>query len=165
MAALGTQPFACLIPSAEERLERIFPALREIIYTVVAEADVKYNRIAWVAGVDDDWWDPVDETRYWPAGAPRGDTVEIVMEGLATAGYEPCTDDTLEPGIEKIALYEYRGEFTHVAKQLASGLWSSKLGREWLIEHELEALTDHTNFGPQWRYGEVVAFMARARRG
>lgn len=149
--------------SAEQRLERIFPALRTTTYSVVAEPDHNYNCIAWAAGVADDWWDPVDETRTWPAGAPRGDTVEIVMMGLSTIGYEQYADGMLEPDVEKIALYEHRGEFTHVAKQLASGLWSSKLGREWLIEHELEALTDHANPGGPWQYGEVVAFMSRPR--
>jgi len=64
-----------------QRLERIFPALRTTVYSVVAEPDEKYNRIARAAGVVHDWWDPIDETRYWPPSTRRGDTVEIAMGG------------------------------------------------------------------------------------
>jgi len=67
--------------------------------------------------------------------------------------------------VEKIVLNEHEGEFTHVAKRLPSGLWSSKRGRERLIEHDLDALTNQANIGGLRRCGEVVAFMREARAG
>lgn len=148
-----------------QRLERIFPALRTTVYSVVAEPDEKYNCIARAAGVVHDWWDPIDETRYWPPSARRGDTVEIVMEGLSSAGYERCADGAPDPAVEKTVLNEYEGEFTHVAKRLPSGLWSSKRGRERLIEHDLDVLTNQANISGLRRCGEVVALMREARAG
>ena len=63
------------------------------------------------------------------------------MEALFwQAGFEPCDDGGLVAGTEKIALFAIGDEFTHVAKQTAEGHWSSKLGEDCDIEHELEAL-------------------------
>ena len=67
--------------------------------------------------------------------------------------------------MEKTAIYGMGNQFLHMAKQLPSGSWSSKLGRAWDIEHELEALTSAANLGGQVQYGEVVAYMRRGRRG
>ena len=42
-----------------------------------------------------------------------------------------------DPGKEKIALYAYPDseEWTHAARQLANGLWTSKLGPSFDISH------------------------------
>jgi hypothetical protein len=63
--------------------------------------------------------------------------------------------------MEKIAIYgtgdSGREEPTHAALQLASGQWTSKLGKcEDIIHNNLEDVN-----GPV--YGRVIAFMARAR--
>lgn len=88
-----------------------------------------------------------------------------VMAALATTGYEPCDDGNVEEGIEKIAIYGNGEQFEHVARQLDTGRWTSKLGESYDIEHELEALTSAANLGGQVQYGEVVAYMRRGRLG
>ena len=150
--------------TARQKLERKLPALRTSAYAVIGTATRRYNCIGWAAGTDAAWWDPVDQSVYWPDGLPRDDGLSNVMAALATAGYVPCDDATLEDGIQKIAFYAIDGFFKHVAVQLADGRWSSKLGPDELIEHdELDALASHANVGGEWQYGEVVAFMCRAR--
>jgi len=58
------------------------------------------------------------------------------MAAYATLGYEPCLDGTLEPGFEKIVIYVLSGTPTHAARQLNSGLWTSKLGQQVDVEHD-----------------------------
>jgi hypothetical protein len=41
----------------------------------------------------------------------------------------------LEEGFEKIAIYAKSGELTHIARQLITGLWTSKLGQSWRVTH------------------------------
>ena len=65
--------------------------------------------------------------------------------------------------MEKAAIFGNAEQFTHVSRQLPSGLWTSKLGAQWDIEHELEVLTSAANAGGPVQYGEVVAFLRRAR--
>ena len=73
-----------------------------------------------------------------------------------TLGYEPCDDGSLEEGFEKVAIYESpSGYVMHVARQLHTGRWTSKLGQLEDIEHagpdELEGR----------EYGRVVQYMRR----
>ena len=52
-------------------------------------------------------------------------------------GFQRCgTSEELEVGWEKVAIYENGTGYTHVAKQLASGMWSSKMGKGEDIEHK-----------------------------
>ena len=53
-----------------------------------------------------------------------------------------------------MAVFVAEGLPTHMARQLASGQWTSKLGKSVDIEHELHALAGE-------RYGEVVRVLAR----
>jgi hypothetical protein len=45
-------------------------------------------------------------------------------------------DASLEPGFEKVALYGGGLLYTHAARQLPTGKWTSKLGKAEDIEHE-----------------------------
>ena len=146
-------------------LEIMFPSLRNSDYAVTSPADPRYNCIAWAAGFNDDWWDARNPDTFWPSGLPRGDTVDVVVGGLATVGYERCEDGLLEDGVEKVAIYASGEYFQHIARQLPSGKWTSKLGSQYDTEHELEALTSTANRGGPVQYGEVVAYMRRALDG
>lgn len=78
------------------------------------------------------------------------------MRAFGTLGYEPCDSADLEHGFEKIALY--RGEldlFSHVAKQLPDGEWTSKLGSGNDIVHR------SVNAFEGSHYGSPVRFMKR----
>jgi hypothetical protein len=70
-------------------------------------------------------------------------------------GYERCDDDGPEPGIEKVALYGNTLLYTHAARQLPGGTWTSKLGKSEDIEH------DTPDVVAGGIYGEVVAIMRR----
>jgi len=72
------------------------------------------------------------------------------------AGYADCDlEDGLESGYEKVALYGSGMFYTHAARQLSTGKWTSKLGREVDIEHDS---ADDVAGGV---YGEVVQIMRR----
>lgn len=74
------------------------------------------------------------------------------------AGWARTLRRDLEPGKRKIALYASlgNGQPTHAARQLENGLWTSKLGRDIDLSHELEELEGPT-------YGTVVAIFERSR--
>jgi len=67
-----------------------------------------------------------------------------------------CEDREVESGFEKVAIYADHYQFpTHMARQLLSGTWTSKLGALEDIEHHF---LDGLN-GSQ--YGNVVQIMKR----
>ena len=57
-------------------------------------------------------------------------------------------------GFEKVAIYGFGFFYTHAARQLPNGKWSSKLGKAEDIEHDSP---DDVAGGV---YGEVVLFMS-----
>jgi hypothetical protein len=71
-------------------------------------------------------------------------------------GYVECTEEALETGFEKMATFADAGLLTrHVARQLSTGRWTSKLGELEDIEHDLRALEGS-------EYGSVVLLMKRS---
>jgi hypothetical protein len=78
-------------------------------------------------------------------------------QAFIALGYEDCVDDSLEEDFEKVALYGSSSFYTHAARQLPSGKWTSKLGKTEDIEH------DSPNDVAGGVYGEVVQFMRRPR--
>jgi hypothetical protein len=62
--------------------------------------------------------------------------------------------------MKKVALYvDKDGLWTHAAKQMVDGTWTSKLGNwEDIIHHTPQALA-----GPDPAYGQVACFMVRRR--
>jgi hypothetical protein len=71
-------------------------------------------------------------------------------------GYSPCVDGSLEPGYEKIALYAIGPAVKNVARQLPEGKWTSKLGKDFDLEHTLDGLAGQ---------GTPVQFLRRACAG
>jgi hypothetical protein len=87
----------------------------------------------------------------------RAATVEAFEEAFASLGYTPCEAEDLEAAYEKVALYATaEGGPTHMARQLPGGGWTSKLGEQVDIEHELHALAGDL-------YGAVVRLLRRPR--
>ncbi|MEO8455261.1 MAG: hypothetical protein ABI454_08875 [Sphingomicrobium sp.] len=78
------------------------------------------------------------------------------IAAFASRGYKRCKDGSLEEGVEKIAIYSLHGVPEHAARQLESGIWTSKLGDLDDISHTLEALE-------KVHYGDVAVFMARPK--
>ncbi len=129
---------------------------------IISQPDDTYNCIAWAAGIDNDFWEPATG-KTWPGNAPRGlagykiASLIIVFESV---GFVLCKDDedgSLEDGIEKIAIYADGPEWTHAARQLETGKWTSKLGRAERIEHD----APENLVGPA--YGQITIYMKRDR--
>lgn len=87
---------------------------------------------------------------------PAWPSLTAFVELFERQRYERCEDDTYETGFEKIAIFTYpSGEPTHVARQLANGKWTSKLGGSVDIEHdELRAVSCGL-------FGDVAVLMRR----
>jgi hypothetical protein len=83
--------------------------------------------------------------------------VAAFVAAFTVLAYAPCENATLEVGYEKVAFFANLDNTpTHGARQLADGIWTSKLGRSEDIEHPLHALDGAV-------YGHVVQVMKRPR--
>ena len=126
-----------------ERLRDLFPGLRTTSFWTTSPADADYNCIAWAANDSSNYWWPVGQGPriYWPAGAPHEETLAAFVAVFQMFGYVAGADETLESGVEKVALFvDADGMPTHAARQLPSGRWASKLGKLEDIEHDLRAM-------------------------
>jgi len=143
-----------------DELHRIFPNLAASAYQITSPIDPFYNCIAWAAEDTDRLWWPFayPPMGYWPDGIERNDTVECFIAAFATLGFAPFKNSDLEVGFEKLAIYASGQEVRHMARQLRSGVWTSKLGRLEDIEHAtLEVISGDD-------YGEPVLFLKRRSR-
>ena len=138
-------------------LTDIFPKLTGGNHRVTSPEDCTYNCVAWAAGETDAWWDHL--FGYWPGDASRDGSVAAYINLFASLGFELCATPQHEPGFEKITIYGREGgQFTHVAKQLPSGLWTSKLGSLEDIEHRDLASISVPD------YGRPIRFLRRLRK-
>jgi hypothetical protein len=63
-------------------------------------------------------------------------------------GFELCSSELLEAGVEKVALYvNAQGEPTHMARQLSGGGRTSKLGKSEDLEHQFDGLEGSNVYG------------------
>lgn len=133
-----------------------FPYLTAENHRRTSPATPAYNCVAWAAGDTEHWWQP---GAYWrPADWPKDDAGLGALErAFRDLGYEDCgLDDQPEPGFTKVALYaESAFVYTHAARQLPSGKWTSKLGEGIDIEHDTPAAV------AGGVYGEVMQIMKR----
>jgi hypothetical protein len=137
------------------KIQQGFPNLAAT-FQVTSDTTPKYNCIAWAAGDTSRWWWP-STAYYWPSEAPRIETLDAFVKAFATLGYTPCADGSLEVDSEKVAIYCDMGTPTHMARQMRSGAWTSKLGRSWDIGHIAPAEVG----GPL--YGSVTLYLSRRR--
>jgi hypothetical protein len=74
-------------------------------------------------------------------------------------GYILSETAEFEAGFEKVALFgDPTGVCRHVARQLATGWWTSKLGSEHDIEHRSLSVLEGAD------YGKVAVVLKRAMR-
>lgn len=130
-----------------------FPRLTDLKHRITSPATPDYNCIAWSLADMDRWWQP---GVYWPVQADPDDYgLGTLVEAFRSRGFEECEGEGLEAGYEKVALYGSGLFYTHAARQLSNGKWTSKLGRSEDIEHESP---DDLAGG---LYGEVHQYMRR----
>ncbi len=122
-------------------LEDSFPCLRDSVCSITSPEDSGYNCIAWAAGDNSRWWWPdAAGTAFRPPQVAREETVAAMIQAFATLGFVECRDQDYHPGFEKIAIFAIAGRPKHAARQVGSGLWTSKLGSAVDIEHLLSDL-------------------------
>lgn len=136
-----------------------FPNLRKLGFERTSDPTPEYNCIAFAAGIENEWWEP---GMVWPDHLdPFDDSLAALVQVYGGLGYELCSDGSLEPGFEKVAIYGGEGEdaeYLHAARQQPDGTWKSKLGKGVDILHKApEAVADG-------EYGAVRYFMRRRLR-
>lgn len=139
--------------------EAFFPSLYRDEYRITSDETKQYNCVAWaVQDITRCWW-PYPGY-YWPPEIPLDESVDSFQALFSTMGYVECPTSEPVPDAEKIAIFvDADGLPTHVARQLADGTWTSKLGSWQDIEHQqLEALAGFASL-----YGEVALIMQRSR--
>jgi hypothetical protein len=136
-----------------------FPSLTESNCQLTSPADEGYNCIAWAAEDSDRWWWPdAQEQNYWPSKVPRSVSVEAFEAAFRQLGYSEKSNSSYEANKQKVAIFvDPHGMPTHAARQLNNGQWTSKLGQQVDIAHELSALE-----GPA--YGKIAVVLARSSR-
>ncbi len=132
----------------------VFPKLTGGNYRVTSPKDFSYNCVAWAAGETSAWWDHLGG--YWPESVKRDGSIAAYVDVFVSLGFERCATPEHEPGFEKVAVFGNGGQFTHAARQLPSGLWTSKLGSLEDIEHQDLASVSSPD------YGQPVQFLRRA---
>ena len=133
-------------------------------FKITSPNDSNYNCIAWAYQIKGRWmWPPagsqarvLDAVTFWP-DENASEEVESFVDAFRLKGYEKCDTPDFEHGYRKIALYVTPGttRCTHAARQLSTGLWTSKLGESFDIQHG----TPFTIEGDV--YGEVYCYMKR----
>lgn len=135
-------------------IEDGFPNLDRPSFKVTSPEDGEYNCIAWAARDDRVWWTHHPGYR-WPGYAPRTALVSGLVAVFEGMGYEECESPDLEVGYEKIAIYARHDLWTHAARQLPDGTWTSKLGDGEDINHaKPQCLIGNT-------YGDVYCYVKR----
>jgi hypothetical protein len=131
-----------------------------------------YNCFGWAHNrCEDKWFEPHPENEpyddpevipYWPPHIPRDYSLNSFLSLYKSIGYERCETEDTEKGYKKIALLlDKWGEPIHATFQNEEGSWSSKLGKEEDVSHDLlEIITRYRKMYKLIRM-EVV-FMKRA---
>lgn len=136
-----------------------FP-IRSAVQTSPRNED--YNCISWAAGENDRfWWPRPGESYYWPPGIPRELTKAAFVAAFETLGYRECPLLLLSPVdpevLEFVVFYQAGDEVRHAARQLPSGRWTSKMGPDMDISHDLPELVSKG-------YGSLGWMMSRPRK-
>lgn len=127
----------------EDDLKALFPALEDDPgFRISSDFCPGYNCVAYAAGDSSQLWEPIGSTAltpagtYWPPGVVALPTLTAYAAAFETLGYSPCGDGALETGWEKIVIFTLAdGTPAHAARQLETGVWTSKIGGAEDIEH------------------------------
>jgi hypothetical protein len=141
-----------------EDIESFFPKLQSDKYTITSPNTPDYNCIAWAAGeIYPPWWP--DEDHYWPEEAICENTIEAFISAFELREYKTCDNPDYENNFEKVALFvDDNNVPTHMARQLDSDTWTSKLGKGVDIIHSsLEALEGKI-------YGKAKVYLKRPKK-
>lgn len=144
------------INTEDKELVGLFPGLSKSGFTRISPATQEYNCIAWAMGETHRWWEASNlDGYYWPDNIRDDGSVKSIVSLFRLEGYRRCKDAELEDGYEKVSIWGKNKEFTHVARQLPDGTWTSKIGQ----------LADMSHPSPEClcgvEYGAVKVVMRR----
>ena len=141
----------------KRRIINAFPGLADDQnFKLTSPIDPNYNCLAWACHYNNRWMQPpsitpppLDSVVYWPEGAQEGLEFDCLIDAFAKKGYEICEDATFDTRFQKIALYKQKdtGEWTHAARQLRHGFWTSKLGQGFDIQHGTPEAIEGDSYG------------------
>ena len=145
-------------------LEQQFPKLlADPAFKRTSKETPEYNCISWAMVCSDRWTQCPAGTRvydgvsWWPPEALNGSDISCLIDAFKKMGHEVCPTCDLEDGYRKVALYcDADGHWTHAARLLHTGYWTSKLGAWIDIQHG----DPYSIEGPA--YGRVYCFMRYA---
>jgi hypothetical protein len=137
-----------------------FPYSADWNWRATSDATCAYNCLSWSVHRQDVYMWPDERNQFsWPVDMPRGDTVEMMKSFFERIGFRECKSRDHEEGFEKIVVYGNDSCPEHIARQLPSGKWTSKLGESIDIEHNDPKVLEG---GP---YGAVMLTMRRPWNG
>jgi hypothetical protein len=137
----------------EALILKLFPRLANGAFHITSPPTTDYNCVAWAVEDPMDWYEP---GVFWPVPTFYAQTHQQIVELFQLRGYTECPTGDLETGFLKVALYSNQfGTWTHAARQLLTGRWTSKLGKLEDIEH------GHPDELGGSDYGEVFQYMKR----
>lgn len=151
-----------------DKIISIFPDLADDEhFEVTSDEDALYNCIGFALGFNDIWvalGRPDDIPWYWwPKEVPFDRTPESLIKTFEYFGFNKC--DALDSGdyikgYDKVALYQYNGQWTHAARVIGNQLLHSKLGLTHDIHHSPGLFLFRAN--PQEAsYGTIYQYMIR----
>lgn len=132
-----------------------FPNTVHDPFLATSPPTTSYNCIAWAANDNSRWYWPDPHGYYfWPVDIPREENVRAFILLFESLGYIKCDNGNHEPEYQKVAIYALNDKPTHAARQLDNGMWTSKLGRQIDVQHNLNNISGGV-------YGEVVQFLKK----
>jgi hypothetical protein len=152
-----------------KRSRKLFPKLFGGQYRLISGRTKRYNCLTWASGRTDVWSEAPPEGK-WPTGVLADGSVEATIRYFENLGFTRISAGAtgLEPGVEKVAVYGDQWGYTHAARQLPNGKWTSKIGTLQDIEHDsLDALTSvETKLGTQedHAYGRIVQILMKVKK-
>jgi hypothetical protein len=129
------------------RLRQSFPKLTDQNHSISSPASDNYNCVAWAYEVSNKKMWPGARDYYWPPDVAGGDTLQALIQLYLDAGYEQCDSGQREDRFKKVAIYVNQEGPQHVARQLESGRWTSKLGDLEDIEHDTLDILEGEDYG------------------
>jgi len=143
------------------QIQEIFPNLSIAgEYEATSLETDAYNCIAWALYDTQHWWWPTQQFgSFWLPQVPRNNSIAALVMIFQMNGYKVCESSDLEPGFEKVALYQIDPEsgVEHASRQLQNGEWTSKLGEWEDIRHKSAQSVECED------YGKVAQVLKRRR--
>jgi len=147
---------------------RHFPLLaNDNGFEITDKSDPNYNCIAWAANLTNIWWEPLPENSRpayqldgvktdWPFNAPYDSKLATYIKIFENLGYQVCANGDFESGYRKVCLYGDKDGVKHAARQLVTGkhqgIWTSKLGKEFRINHSNPTSVNCSTYGEPLQY-------------